>query len=86
MMNARGYPYLRCNKTPNAKCNRKHYNSLNELSDLTKFQEVMESINSRTSNVLSGNTAILADHVYNMMSTKIVDNPAVPGTKMVNTK
>ena len=86
MMNPRGFPYLACNKPGATKCNRKHYKSLQELSDLTKFKEVMESINSRTATNLTGNTAIMADHVYNMMLTKIIDDPAVPGAKMVNTK
>jgi hypothetical protein len=88
MVNGKNIPYGRCNKPITNPCHRKHYQSLKEVSDLTKFRALMESINPRTLTVLTGNSAILAENIYANMELRIVDNTAVgaaPGSKMVNT-
>ena len=78
-------PYLPCKPFGNTKCKRKHYQTLHELSNLTKFREVVDSIDSRTSTYLTGTTQIFADAIHAHMLTRIIDNPLIPGAKMVNT-
>jgi len=78
-------PYQPCKPFGTAKCRRKYYQTLHELSNLDKFREALDSIGSKISTYLSGITLIFADLIYAYMLTRIIDNSLVPGAKMVNT-
>ena len=78
-------PYQPCKPFGTTKCKRKHYQTLHELSNLEKFREVLDSIDSKNATYLAGNTLAFANLIHAHMLTRIIDNPLVPGTKMVNT-
>ena len=78
-------PYPPCKPFGATKCKRKHYQTLHELANLNKFREVLASIDSKISTYLAGTTLIFADLIHAHMLTRIIDDPLVPGAKMVNT-
>lgn len=77
--------YLPCKPLGTKKCKRKHYQTLHELSNMDKFRSVLDSIDSKNATYLTGNTLIFADLIHAHMLTRIIDNPLMPGSKMVNT-
>ena len=88
LLTTKKIPWSACMRVPPQKpCTRKHYKHLRDLSNLTKFRAVQESINPAT-HQFTGSTAIFAGLVYDAMTARIVPDTtpgAAPGSLMVNT-
>ena len=82
-----GAPFAACTKPTSAPCRRRHYRSLKDISNVPKFQSVMESINPAT-HKFSPSTVLFATQVYTAMAARLVPDTtagAAPGSLMVNT-
>jgi len=75
-----------CAKPAATPCRRKHYKSLKDIGNVTKFQAVMEQLNPATHS-FTGSTLIFATQVYSAMADRVVPDTsagAAPGALMVN--
>ena len=88
MLTTKNEPWAACMRVlPQKPCTRKHYKNLKDISNLTKFRSVMDSINPATRQ-FTGSTAIFAGLVHKAMEARIVPDTtsgAAPGSLMVNT-
>ena len=87
MLSVNGGPFAQCAKPASAPCRRRHYKSLKDIGNVSKFQAVMESISPAT-HKFSPSTAVFATQVYTAMGSRLVPDTtagAAPGSLMVNT-